>query len=353
MNAEREATLAITVGVVTYQRARYIAHSLESVKTQTPLPAEVVIVDDGSTDATAAVVAPFCDDPRVRYVPVRHGGVARARNALLAEARGAFILWLDSDDLLLPGVLGLYRGFLAAHQHADVLYGDQILIDEDGRDVGRRDFRNYTEAELVPALFRGCAIPHPCTLVRKRCYDHVGRYNEDLEYAEDNDFFARSAASFEFHHVGRPVCRYRTHGAQLCGLAERSDRRCEHSVMESMVSRYGVEALYPSICDSLPSIRIARCSMLAAMEFHERGGYEQRDRLFERASSMVLATPTPQRSGAGEALLLLSTLKRSNADTYMRYARTCSQVWPRVPKIWLHVCFALARQALRRPVLAR
>ncbi|MGF1631574.1 MAG: glycosyltransferase family 2 protein [Kiloniellaceae bacterium] len=128
------------VSVITpaYNAEAFIAGTIASVRAQTLHDWEMLVADDASSDRTAAIVAAIAaEDTRVRLVRLAHnGGVARARNAALAAARGRFIAFLDSDDLWLPQKLDRQVAFMKAEEAA-VSYTAFRRIDESGSRIGR------------------------------------------------------------------------------------------------------------------------------------------------------------------------------------------------------------------------
>jgi len=128
----------VSVITAAYNAEAFIAQAIASVQAQSLADWEMLIADDASGDRTAAIVeAAAAQDPRVRLIRlVQNGGVARARNAALAAARGRFIAFLDSDDLWLPEKLEHQVSFMQARDAA-VSYTSFRRIDETGRQVGR------------------------------------------------------------------------------------------------------------------------------------------------------------------------------------------------------------------------
>jgi len=128
----------VSVITAAYNAEAFIAQAIASVQAQSLADWEMLIADDASGDRTAAIVeAAAAQDPRVRLIRlVQNGGVARARNAALAAARGRFIAFLDSDDLWLPEKLEHQVSFMQARDAA-VSYTSFRRIDETGKQVGR------------------------------------------------------------------------------------------------------------------------------------------------------------------------------------------------------------------------
>jgi teichuronic acid biosynthesis glycosyltransferase TuaG len=128
----------VSVITAAYNAEAFIGETIASAQAQTLTDWEMLVADDASSDRTAEIVAAAAaQDPRVRLIPLqRNGGVARARNAALAEARGRFVAFLDSDDLWLPQKLERQVAFMKGRDAA-VSYTAFRRIDESGSQLGR------------------------------------------------------------------------------------------------------------------------------------------------------------------------------------------------------------------------
>jgi glycosyltransferase involved in cell wall biosynthesis len=117
---------SVTIGITTYNRAHLVTHAIDSVLAQDYTPLEVVVVDDGSTDATLEVLRRYQHDPRVRVIALpKNGGIPVAKNAALDAITGEYGALLDSDDLLLPGAIDTCVRAFAQHGDAvSQVYGD-------------------------------------------------------------------------------------------------------------------------------------------------------------------------------------------------------------------------------------
>ncbi|WP_299615521.1 glycosyltransferase family 2 protein [Pelagibius sp.] len=128
----------VSVITAAFNAETFIAETIASVQAQTLSDWEMLVADDGSSDRTAEIVEAIAgDDPRVKLIRLpQNGGVAAARNAALAEARGRFIAFIDSDDLWQPAKLERQTAFMNAHQAA-MSYTAYRRINEDGSRIGR------------------------------------------------------------------------------------------------------------------------------------------------------------------------------------------------------------------------
>lgn len=131
-------TPLVSVITAAYNAEAFIAETIASVQAQTLSAWEMLVADDASGDRTAEIIAGFvAQDPRVRLIRLEdNGGVARARNAALAAARGRFVAFLDSDDLWLPQKLERQIAFMREHDAA-VSYTSFRRVDETGARIGR------------------------------------------------------------------------------------------------------------------------------------------------------------------------------------------------------------------------
>lgn len=119
----------VSIVLPTYNRAHLLTRALDSVQMQTFEDWELVIVDDGSTDATEHVVARYADsDPRIRRYFQPNSGLSMARNAGIDRSGGDFITFLDSDDEYLPTHLEIRVAYMRRHPEVDMLHGGLVVV---------------------------------------------------------------------------------------------------------------------------------------------------------------------------------------------------------------------------------
>jgi glycosyltransferase involved in cell wall biosynthesis len=198
---------AVSVIVPVFNYGDFVGEALESVRAQTFSSWECVVVDDGSTDATVdRVLAHAAREDRIRCSRQPHRGVVAARNTGIAEARGAFIQFLDADDLLESQKLERHAAYLEAHPGVDIVYGDTRYFEDDpARDVTDRLLRDGVPrprvtgrgAGVLATLVHSNAIPIGAPLVRRRLLDRIGPFDEAIEApsVEDWDLWIRAAAA--------------------------------------------------------------------------------------------------------------------------------------------------------------
>lgn len=206
---------AVSVVIPTFQRCDMVGDALRSVLEQSYRDWEAVIVDDGSTDGTRALIAAF-DDPRVRYFYQENRGLANARNRGIRAAQGEFIAFLDSDDLFLPHKLQRQVALLHAQPHLGLVAGGYIEVDAALRPI--REQRPWVEIPTLDYVdwLMGCPFPPSVPLVRRRWLEEAGLFDEDMKRIEDWDLWLRLAfLGCTMAWLQEPVCCYRYHGSNM------------------------------------------------------------------------------------------------------------------------------------------
>ena len=219
----------VSVLIPTFNYGRFIAETLESVRAQTYGEWECLVIDDGSTDDTAAIVSEFAArDARVGYLRQANKGQPAARNAGLRAARGAYVQLLDADDLIESDKLRRQVAFLEADPDVDLVYGDVRYFDSDNPVIRRRSLRPPDRAWMPRTSGRGAplvrelaarnimAINSP--LVRRALLDRVGPFDESLARGDDWDMWLRCAlagARFEYRDEAGTLAVCRAHATSL------------------------------------------------------------------------------------------------------------------------------------------
>jgi glycosyltransferase involved in cell wall biosynthesis len=192
----------ISVIIPAYNVAPFIREAVDSALAQTRRDVEVIVVDDGSTDGSADMLRDL-DDPRLRVIRQDNGGSASARNAGLRLASGELVAFLDADDHWAPNNLERLSGYLETHPEVDLTFGQSLIIDEQGRSLGRKT--NGAGPVSLSSLLRDNEIGNgSCVLVRREALDRAGWFDPKLPACVDIDLYVRVAALRPGNLVGIP-----------------------------------------------------------------------------------------------------------------------------------------------------
>jgi glycosyltransferase involved in cell wall biosynthesis len=213
----------VSAAIITHNRARYLEEAIQSVLGQTWRDFELVVVDDGSTDGTDALVAPYLDC--IRYVRQERRGKAAARNAAVRLARGDLIAFCDSDDVWYPDRLERQLDALEQHPDVGMVHGHVTVIDSGGNELpdrtssGRAVFgAAHRNGASYASYASDCRCLSSTILVRREVFDTVGFYDPDLAI-EDYDFYLRLLLHFDLLFLdSEPLAKYRAHAAKTLDI---------------------------------------------------------------------------------------------------------------------------------------
>ena len=237
------ASPLVSVIIPAYNSAAYIGQAIESVLAQTYAAIEVIVVDDGSTDATRDVLAPY--HSQITCLRQANRGPAAARNTGLRVARGTYLLFLDSDDLLVPTSIAAKVAFLERHPQYGLVYSAWRQIDRDGRRV-LGEVHPARQGHVLAALLRREFFFFPgAALLRRECLDAVGAFDETAYGTEDADLWIRLArAGYAFGYIDEPLFVYRFHETSITA---RVDPRQIVSWQTHLARFFGDPTLPPAI----------------------------------------------------------------------------------------------------------
>ena len=197
-----------------YNSARFLGEAIESVLRQTYKNYEIIVVDDGSTDNTMAVLDPYRTSIKVLARP--NGGPSAARNHGLSMASGEYVYFLDADDLVYPDGLSSLVSHLETHPETDLVAGEWDTFDVTSNELSSRSgvtaTRNTSQVDLCRNMLIETLFPIHAALTRIGPVRACGGWDESLWCAEDRDLWLRLARQgSHFHFLSVPVARYRRH----------------------------------------------------------------------------------------------------------------------------------------------
>ena len=218
----------ISVVIPAYNQARYVAEAIDSALAQLRKPLEVIVVDDGSTDETPAVLQRY--GAPVRVIRQRNAGIGAARNAGVAAARGDYVAFLDADDVWHPRKLFLQMlRFDRDPQLGLVHCGAEWFDDATGRPLGidLAGGEGWIAADLLRFERAVIAAGWSTPLLPRRVLEEAGGFDVRLPSAEDWDLFVRVARRYRAGYVPEVLVRYRVHG----GGNHRNTRRYHRAMI--------------------------------------------------------------------------------------------------------------------------
>ena len=255
----------VSVIIPTYNRAALLREAIDSVLAQTYADFEIIVVDDGSVDDTAAMLATLTD-PRLRYVRQANAGRSAARNQGLALAQGEFICFLDDDDAFLPNKLSDQTADLDRRTEIGLIVGGWRLMDERGRPF--QDSPPQPNAGLtLPNWFSDCPFIVHAPLIRRGWLERTSGFDRELEPAEDWGLW------LELAHLGCPmawgttiVCLYRQHAG--------NSLRAYTPQMQATVRMLDKYFARPDVTDEARALRpmaYARAHLFRALRWFDLG----------------------------------------------------------------------------------
>ncbi len=256
-SAAGNAAPEVSVVMPAFNAARFLAQAIDSVLAQVDADLELIVVDDGSTDDTPSVLAGYGD--RVRLLRQPNGGLAGARNAGAALARGRWIALMDADDLCAPDRIALQLQALREHPDAVLCCSDFSAFDGQGTALPSHEARYYSMIAEAPggldtlfgpagSMARGadvvavrCAAVHdqivfgnfvhpPTAMVSRAAHEALGGFDRALRYNSDWEFFTRLARLGPFIHIDRPLLDYRLSASQMSSPANNRGAAAEDLV---------------------------------------------------------------------------------------------------------------------------
>lgn len=233
----------VSVVMPSYNHEAFVAQAIESVLCQTYQDFEIVITDDASQDRSVEVIQSI-KDPRIKLKssPVNRGGAGTMNDTIL-RSQGEYICVLNTDDVFLPHKIELQLRYLESHPEVGAVFSRCGFIDEGGSPIapdaigagvsflGRLFDVNYSkQAEFLRHFFyNGNCLCHPSVMIRRKCYEKVGLYDERLAQLPDLDMWMRVAPHFPIHVMAQPLMFYRilNNGKNACALRVDSVVRLE------------------------------------------------------------------------------------------------------------------------------
>ncbi|MDQ7058490.1 MAG: glycosyltransferase [Ghiorsea sp.] len=200
----------VSIIIPTYNYAEYVHKAVESAFNQTYPNIEIIVVDDGSTDNTAAVMQAYAE--QVIYIQQENQGAAAARNRGLLEAKGDFICFLDADDMYHADNIAEKVAYLEKNTHVDWCYSNWAWVNDAGQEVMRGDEPEVSlahikaEGDVLALALQGYRLGTNVFMFRRALVNRLQGFDVSLKVLEDYDYYLRAASLAKLGFVDKVLC---------------------------------------------------------------------------------------------------------------------------------------------------
>jgi len=196
----------ISIITPSYNQARFIRATIDSVLTQDYPNLEYFVIDGGSDDGTIEILKSYGE--KLNWVSEKDHGQTDAINKGLKKSTGEVLAFLNSDDILFPGALNIVGEYFANHKDCDWLTGNCNVIGVDGRTLLRHNWLVAGYKKILLALYSPFTLrvvdnmfPQPSTFWTRRAYEKIGQFDESYHYVMDYDYWLRLSKYFKPHYL--------------------------------------------------------------------------------------------------------------------------------------------------------
>lgn len=208
------STPRVSALIPAFNAEAFVQEAAESILAQTMTDLELIVLDDGSTDNTRAILERMAAaDPRMRVISRENKGLSQSRCDLVDAARAPFFAIMDSDDVSMPNRFELQLARLEADPELVAVSGQCLFIDPEGWPIRTNDLPIDHETidarhmQMPPA----CSMAQPALMMRRTALEQIGGYHHDYPYAEDVDIYLRLAEIGKLTNLEEVVLKYRLH----------------------------------------------------------------------------------------------------------------------------------------------
>lgn len=287
----------ISVVIPTFNRKEFLREAVLSVLAQKDVPAEfevedigiedieIIVVDDGSTEDISGALAGL--PGAVRCIRQPHSGVSGARNCGIAQSRGEWIAFLDSDDLWLPGKLAAQMKYFAQFPDILLCQTDEIWM-RNGKRLNPRLYHQKPQGHCFPLLLERCLVSPSAVVIHRTLFETVGLFDESFPACEDYDLWLRIGCRFPLGLVPNPLIVKRGgHPDQLSATIPALDQYRIASIA-NLLRNCALSPIHAAAARKVLGIK----SGIYAQGCRRRGRVEEAERV-EKLTGEVLRDQTP------------------------------------------------------------
>lgn len=227
----------VSVVIATYNMGQYIDQAVDSILAQTWKNLEVIVVDDGSTDHTAQVMARYDADSRVRYTKTPNQGQPKAKNRGIQTTSGDYIAFCDADDLWEANKLEVQMP-LFANPNVGVVYSEVSNIDEHNHRYINNPSEVRHSGKVTNQMLIENFVPFGTAVIRRSCIEKNGIFDEDFRMGIDWDLWLRYSLDWEFAYTPERTYIYRVWSGQM-STNYRGRYEFATRILNKFISTYG------------------------------------------------------------------------------------------------------------------
>lgn len=298
----------VSIIIPCYGQAQFLPEAIESARAQTHAHIEIVVVDDGSPDDTAAVAQRYAG---VRYVRQSNQGLAAARNTGIRESTSPYLVFLDADDRLLPNAVEAGLACFMTHPDSAFVSGGFHFVDQEGRVFGEPVIPSITTDHAVEMLKRNYIGMIATVMFRRDVLASIHAFNASLKVCEDLDLYLRIIRHYPVRCYGSIVAEYRRHTSNVSNNSGLMLRTALHVLRSHR----------PGINDDRRQHAAYRAGMRfwkekygrELMQEVKRIGWQQPGRAFRNLMTLVRFSPafTARKLGEGMARMCRTLASRT------------------------------------------
>jgi glycosyltransferase involved in cell wall biosynthesis len=232
----------ISLVMTVYNTQHYLSQALDSILAQTYPHWELILWDDGSTDASPQIASEYARrDPRIQFIAAPHTGRIQALHDAILVAPHSYLAFVDSDDLLAENTLAATVEILDRHPAVGVVYTDYMTIDPHGQiqGMGARCHIPYSKDRLLVDF-----LMFHFRLLRREVYDLVGGIDTSFRSAEDYDLCLKLSEVTEIYHLQQPLYYYRKQPESISHVGKQAQIEYSGKAVQNALKRRGLADLY-------------------------------------------------------------------------------------------------------------
>jgi hypothetical protein len=250
------STPPVSVVMSVFNGQAFLEEAIESILSQTFRDFEFLVIDDGSTDATAEILARYASrDARVRIFRHENRGRAESLNIGIGFARGKYVARMDADDVALPYRFDEQIDFMERHPGVGLLGGAVELINAAGKTIDTMQ-PPLLDSEIRSVMLRYNPMCHPAVVMRREVAVSSGGYRKALLDADDYDLWLRMGERSELANLGKVILQYRIHANQV------SVRGMRHQALCALAARAAASLRRSGSPDPLTSVEEVNMQLL-------------------------------------------------------------------------------------------